>query len=668
MVAHKEIEIQSMKNYIRFIYKDLCIAICAMLALLVGSQSIDAFSVDSYTTKSKLAEGKWVKIKVSDSGVFTISKSDLSKWGFGDITKVKIYGYGGAPISETLNASQLDDIKQVPVYVANDEIYFYAQGPTTWVSGSPKITYKQYQHPYSTAGYYFLTDSEGDTQQAISSVKAPASDATNAITQFTERIFYEKELVSLGETGHYLLGEDFKYNTSRSFKFALTDYVQGSNLQVLTAFAAKSIGGSSSSLKFQYNGTNLASSSSDLISATTSVEYTVAMTTETVKTFAMNTDDLTYTINFSYNGTLYAANLDYITINYPRKLKLYNGKLSFNISSMVSPGAVWKLDDATDKTHVWDISATGNPIEMVGTLSGNSLMFTETKQRKTGDYIAFDENANLPSPEYAGTVSNQNIHGEAIPDMIIITPSEYRAQAQRVADLHAQVDSMRVLVLEQDRIFNEFSSGNPDMMGIRKMCKMFYDRGKDAEGHKLGYLLFFGRGTYDNRELTAPVKALDYPKLLTWQSPTGTDQIYSYSTDDIFVMLEDGSGSSTTISSDILSIAVGRMPVKSVEEAKTVVDKLCSYVKKSDFGAWKNNVLMIADDGNNGIHMKQAQDVISNNQTYGGSNFVMNRLYLDAFTEQSLGSGRTFQRHAKCSSKSWMREFWYWILLDTQAV
>ena len=54
---------------------------------------------DRYTGISKLNSGYWVKIRISESGIYQISYADLRAWGFVDPAKVKLYGYGGAMLA-----------------------------------------------------------------------------------------------------------------------------------------------------------------------------------------------------------------------------------------------------------------------------------------------------------------------------------------------------------------------------------------------------------------------------------------------------------------------------------------------------------------------------------------------------------------------------------------
>ena len=80
--------------------------------------------------------------------------------GFSDISKVKIYGYGGNLQNEALYAQDLrktDDLKEVPQYVVDGRHYFYARGAVSWSSKTATV---RTRNPYSDYGYYFITQSD----------------------------------------------------------------------------------------------------------------------------------------------------------------------------------------------------------------------------------------------------------------------------------------------------------------------------------------------------------------------------------------------------------------------------------------------------------------------------------------------------------------------------
>jgi hypothetical protein len=158
-----------------------------LAALLVGSAlSMNALDKSYDAETSKLATGKWVKVSVRESGIYQITADDARNWGLGsDLSQIHVFGYGGAPLSETmLGDNYADDLPQMPLVRTNDRILFYAQGPITWKRKSNKIEHLQVQHPYALAGFYFVTNDNRFSD--IEPVKADNSPTGNVITTYTE--------------------------------------------------------------------------------------------------------------------------------------------------------------------------------------------------------------------------------------------------------------------------------------------------------------------------------------------------------------------------------------------------------------------------------------------------------------------------------------------------
>ena len=130
-------------------------------------------------------------------------------------------------------------------------------------------------------------------------------------------------------------------------------------------------------------------------------------------------------------------------------------------------------------------------------------------------------------------------------------------------------------IVKADELYNEFSSGTPDGNAYRRYLKMLYDRAtSDADLPR--YLLLFGRGVWDNRMLTSDCRGLnadDY--LLCHESENSFNAVLCYVDDGFFTRLDDGEGANP-LTKDMDDIAVGRFPVTSVDEAKTMVDKTIS--------------------------------------------------------------------------------------------
>ena len=85
---------------------------------------------ERYAAHSVLASGRWAKIQVPSTGVYQLTNELIQKAGFTDLTKVKVYGYGGHLQNETLVEAELveyDDLKEVPLCMLNGRRLFYAK-------------------------------------------------------------------------------------------------------------------------------------------------------------------------------------------------------------------------------------------------------------------------------------------------------------------------------------------------------------------------------------------------------------------------------------------------------------------------------------------------------------------------------------------------------------
>ena len=115
---------------------------------------------ERYVENSVLREGRWAKIRVSESGIHQITPEIIKRAGFTDLAKVRVYGYGGALQPEKLTADYLtetDDLKEVATYATAGRKLFYAQGPVSWNASGARV-----RNTYSNYGYYFITESDAE--------------------------------------------------------------------------------------------------------------------------------------------------------------------------------------------------------------------------------------------------------------------------------------------------------------------------------------------------------------------------------------------------------------------------------------------------------------------------------------------------------------------------
>jgi len=162
---------------------------------------------------------------------------------------------------------------------------------------------------------------------------------------------------------------------------------------------------------------------------------------------------------------------------------------------------------------------------------------------------------------------------------------------------------------------------------------MFYDR-QTSEADAPKYLLLFGDGSFDNRKLTSAWKSVDMSNmLLTYQTENSLSS-QSYVIDDYFGFLDDADNKKS-LQNKKLCLGIGRFPIRTVEQATQMVDKVISYMENRNTGSWKNNLCFMADDGSNtdGFmteHMEFA-DQLAGYVESEHPEFLVNKLYYDAY-------------------------------------
>ena len=318
-----------------------------------------------------------------------------------------------------------------------------------------------------------------------------------------------------------------------------------------------------------------------------------------------------------------------------------NDSVIATISKKITLDSYTKADEQLWQYDLQNLKAE-NTISITQTAGGNLRL----------DYIDLQHAEPAPitigEPAYVYRITNQDHHADAATDMVIIIPTSQHllAQAERLKAHHEQHDGLRVTIVPADELYNEFSSGTPDATAYRRYLKMLYDRAT-TPNDKPRYLLLFGDGAWDNRMLTSEWSGYntdDY--LLCYESENSFSQVNCYVSDDFFCLLDDEeviqttNGNSTTYAGKP-DVAVGRLPARTQDEAKTLVDKIISYAQNEYAGPWQNEICMMGDDGNDNSHMKTADKVATMiENTY--PNYNVDKIYWDAYQRTSSSTGYSY--------------------------
>ena len=186
--------------------------------------------------------------------------------------------------------------------------------------------------------------------------------------------------------------------------------------------------------------------------------------------FSPTTANILLNITYESSDADGAGYINYIGVNTRRKL-IYKGyQLQFRNISSVGIGNVanYIIENGINDLEIWDITDACLPWKMNSTISGSGLSFIAAAD-SLRQFIVFNSKSGFLSPiingsDDIGIIENQDIHGAANPDLIIVSPpdTDIFDQAKILADYRSTHDSLRVLLTSTDKVYNEFSSGKID--------------------------------------------------------------------------------------------------------------------------------------------------------------------------------------------------------------
>ena len=535
-----------------------------------------------YAEHSVLQSGTWAKIRIPASGIYQITSSLARTCGFSDISKVKIYGYGGALQPEKLTGDYLiatDDLKEVPTCVVGGRKLFYGVGPVTWESDSATT---RIRNNYSDYGYYFLTNA-GDEEpltideEAFKAAYYPMADDYHFLYEVDDyawfhggRKLFDKTLYTIGSPQTYTLTSS-DTGGILSVTLSYDDYFEASVC-----------------VNDQEVGQIIVSK--DAVSKAKSTDNPIDFVDSYAKaadhSWIFSLDSLqagTNTIKITQTS---GANvrLDYLilTSRQPKALP------DFASASIPTPEYVYHI---TNQDHHADA-----PVDMVIIIPTTQKWLAEAERIK-----ALHESKDGLRVGIVPADELYNEFSSGTPDA-----NAYRRYLKMLYDrAETEADMPRYLLLFGDgawdnrMLISDWRNCNPD-----------------------DFLL-----CYESENSFSEVKCYV------------SDDYYCLLDDEEEIQQQTSRGTISYLGKP--DVAVGRFPVRSAEEAKIIVDKTIGYANNENAGSWQNTLMFMGDDGNNNAHMITADKVANALQTAHPA-LNIKKVYWDAYTRQSSSTGNTY--------------------------
>ncbi len=622
----------------------------------------------TYATNSVLASGSFIKYKVAEDGVYKLTYSELKKRGI-DVDNInpqyiKLYGNGGGLLPLNNNTYRADDLLENAIYVAGendgkfdslDYVLFYGQKPHKWVANTTlkckkrKLRYEPNIWTDSTA--YFITVA-GSAGKRIVSNTTNLGTPNYTFTNYYNALQHEKDLVNLLASGKEFYGEFFNTVTSYNFALDLPNVTQDSIALIVSAGAryVSSIA-TSTTLVATMNGNDVASINLPSIPNYGSAQYLneIIMPTEACKIIEPQPTKSNLLLNYIKKNDSYAY-LNKFELHFRSNLRLNKAQNLFrNIDSIATSNVIeLQATDLATNTTIWDVTdastITQQPYTTLGTNA--SVIIDGSKARQ---YVAFDGTV-LYTPTFAEKVVNQNLHAITQADMIIVAHPKFYNDAVTLANIHTTHDTLNTIVVTTTQLYNEFGGGTKDIIAVKDFIKMLYDKNPINSIPK--YVLLYGDASY-NRILNPELNS-DY--IPSFESDNSHHPVETFVTDDYFVNLDDAEGASVN---DKIDVAIGRLPIKTNEESKAILNKIKQYISTDSYyeatknntitagkitygmGDWRNTICMVADDEDSNAHLDGAEQLSTQiDKSY--PNYNIDKIYLDAYTQTSTAGGQLY--------------------------
>lgn len=590
-----------------------------------------------FSTTSVLSNGKWVKIKISKSGIHKITFAELKTYGFQNPENISVFGNGGGMIP-LLNATfRYDDLVQNSIsfedaningtFDEGDYILFYAEGPTSWKYDTISNLFIHTKHLFSDYSFYFLTDSK--PVKTISSVSSLPSGNIN-VTSFDDYAYHETDSLNLIKSGRNWVGEQYDIIANYSFYFNFPNIETSS----LATIRADLVARSPVTSKFTYtvNGQTFTPVSIPAANFSSSTDP-YGKTGIGNFSFTPSTDNITINTSYDKPNSSSQGWLNYILINVRRRLIMNGTQTIFRDMNSVGSGniASFYVTNATSDTRIWDITDPLNVKQIIPVSNSGGILIFNASADTLHSYVALN-GTSFYSPTLVGTITNQNLHSASGVDFVILSPPDFKSYADQLAEYHRTHDNMTVLVVKPEEVYNEFSSGCPDISSVRDFMRMLYEKAGNNETELPKHLLLFGDGSFDNKSTSSSNTNF----ILTYQSANSLDPINSFVSDDFYALLDSSEGSVNY--NESLDIGVGRFPVKTQDEAKVMIEKVTNYTSNNTLGDWRNMLTFVGDDEDSGQHQAQSNE-LANKVDTAFPVFNIVKIFLDAYQQISTPTG-----------------------------
>jgi hypothetical protein len=264
---------------------------------------------------------------------------------------------------------------------------------------------------------------------------------------------------------------------------------------------------------------------------------------------------------------------------------------------------------STAGLRAYDVTNPERPIRLAVVTTGQYTSSLSDPPASGSHRYALTTNSGLLFPVSVRPIQSLQTTGVFTgADYVMIAPIGFTSALSNLIALRRS-QGLTVAVENVQAVYDVYGDGRPDPSAIRAYLANAYATWTPRPT----YVLLIGNGSFDPKRYRVDSPLTFIPPYLAdvdpWAGETAADNRY---------VTVDGVDS-------LPDMLIGRLPVNTLTETKTVVDKIAQYETNPFPGGWNANVAFVADNADEAGDFAAASEVIA--ATYVTAPFTPQRIY-----------------------------------------
>lgn len=541
----------------------------------------------------------WYKIAVNQTGLYKITGIQLEQAGLVldnlQSDSIHLYNGGGLPLGVhndkdrpvfTEVAILVEDGRD-GVFNSSDYIVFFGESVDRWLYAAGQSPWFV-NNPYADRNIYWLAVS-GFTGAGLRMSQigaAPNGQADTIITTFPRRVHSEEDHLLRRYTDGKVLDYYHWYWTNDSgltFFVPTPGIVEGDTANVWLVGLTDDNGDPGDTPGFMdlyVNGVDGLDKSCNSFNCS-------YRTTSLVD----GLNEIRLTLWPERNAPPY---FDCMNLEYSSRLLPTDNRLDITLGSFADSAHIEVIDNFSFPVVVLDIADPLHPAVLTDYQRAGGIVTFRADLEDEGPnrfYMGTTQQALAPlSIEQVSPADLRTFSGQV--DLFVVTSKELAGYLHEYVD-YRRAQGYSIAVVSVEDIMDNFGYGLYDPTAIRDFLKYTYD---SLPSPPPSAVLLVGDGNYDFLDHLGTGVPNNVPPYIHPFDESASDDNYVYF-GEYGVLDSDTSYDTSYVTRDRgYDMIIARWPVRNINEINTILAKIKQYDSPSNFGIWRTNITLVADD------------------------------------------------------------------------